>query len=237
MRSCIMPGLPTHLVQELNVGTVAGKMSRPSLTSMSIMPDIRNIRNNSTSQQLKFIPISLWRPSTSPFLSRILHFLSLSLSLQHLGHVTRTNKKITNEKCFPFNSNSQWANVVVANNNFQSSIVILYCCVKSIVEVILGRYWLINLFNAEGTEAQSTRTRAKNFENHLNPVMLVWIALAEHCQMSTHVSGFQPSSMVFHHFVLDKLSTSSISVQHINISLLNICTNVLGNLLYRAHAI
>ena len=35
----------------------------------------------------------------------------------------------------------------------------------------------------------------KTYEN-LNPVMLVWIALAEYSQMSNHVPGFQSFSEV-----------------------------------------
>ena len=55
---------------------------------------------------------------------------------------------------------------------------------------------------------------AKIFENHLNPVGIHWIALAENSQMSTHQPGFQyyfPE--FFNHFVLVILATSSIRVK------------------------
>ena len=53
-----------------------------------------------------------------------------------------------------------------------------------------------------------------NFENHLNPVMLIGnlIALTEHSQMSTYMSGFQSFFRFLHTFVLAKLATSSIKV-------------------------
>ena len=39
-----------------------------------------------------------------------------------------------------------------------------------------------------------------------------WIALAEYSQMSTHLPGFQSFSSFLHHFVLARLSTTSIRV-------------------------
>ena len=45
--------------------------------------------------------------------------------------------------------------------------------------------------------------------------MLVFIeslALAEKCQMSTHVPGFQSFFIFLHHFLMAKLATSSIRV-------------------------
>ena len=52
--------------------------------------------------------------------------------------------------------------------------------------------WFFNSSNAEATFLPNDKD-AKIFENHLNPVMLVFIeiALAEYSQMSTHVPGFQ----------------------------------------------
>ena len=39
-----------------------------------------------------------------------------------------------------------------------------------------------------------------------------WIALAEHSQVSTHVPGFQSFFSFLYHFVLAKLTTSSMRV-------------------------
>ena len=50
-----------------------------------------------------------------------------------------------------------------------------------------------NPSNAEATFVKSPKDAILVLENHLNPVMWVFIriALAEYSQMSTHVPGFQ----------------------------------------------
>ena len=55
---------------------------------------------------------------------------------------------------------------------------------------------------------------SKVFDNHLNPVMLVFIELLSlSTQMSTHLLGFQSFSAFLHHFVLAKLASSSLRVK------------------------
>ena len=46
-------------------------------------------------------------------------------------------------------------------------------------------------------------------------VGILWIALTEYPQMSTHVPGFQSFSVFLHHFVLAKLTTSSRRVKSV----------------------
>ena len=56
----------------------------------------------------------------------------------------------------------------------------------------------------------SNAQKAKNYENHFNPVMLVilgihWKALAEYYQMSTHLPWFQ-TFLKFLSFHVDQIS-------------------------------
>ena len=65
----------------------------------------------------------------------------------------------------------------------------------------------LNPSNAEATFIQSTRTQILHLGIH-------WIALAEYSQMSTHMPGFRSFSGFLSNFVLARLATSSIRVNH-----------------------
>ena len=74
---------------------------------------------------------------------------------------------------------------------------------------------ILNPSNAEASFFQSTIVYkdTNTFENHLNPVMLVFIGKLSDCsQMSTHLPGLQSYFRIFHHFVLAKVATTSIRV-------------------------
>ena len=72
-----------------------------------------------------------------------------------------------------------------------------------------------NPSSAKATFGQSTYKNAKIFENHLNPVMLVFIGYLSlstliwvpTCQSFSHLLGF------LYHFVLTKLATNSIRLK------------------------
>ena len=82
----------------------------------------------------------------------------------------------------------------------------------------------VNPSNAEASFFLSTRMHIfwKKSYKTCN-VGIHWIALTEYSQMSTHLPGFQ-SYFRFHDFVLAKLATSNIMVNH---------KAELGNLLHK----
>ena len=59
----------------------------------------------------------------------------------------------------------------------------------------------------------------KKYEDHLNPVMLVFIekALAENYQMSSICIGFNHFSVFCHHIMLIKLATNSEKVNTLKV--------------------
>ena len=65
---------------------------------------------------------------------------------------------------------------------------------------------IFNAFNAQGR---------KDFWKPSKPchVGILWTALTEYSQLSTHMQGFQSFFVFLHHFILAKLATSSIRVK------------------------
>ena len=86
----------------------------------------------------------------------------------------------------------------------------------------------INPYNAEATFVQSRRIDAKIFENHWNPIILVFIGKfspstfrwVPMCQSFSHLKG------ILHHFVSVKFATSSI------IGLTNHAGRQINNIIY-----
>ena len=66
--------------------------------------------------------------------------------------------------------------------------------------------------NAKATFVQITMTQISRKPSKPSHVGIHWIALTEYSQMSTHLQGFWSFFRFLHHFVLDKLATSSIRV-------------------------
>ena len=103
---------------------------------------------------------------------------------------------------------------------------------SSIVDAFRSIVWFLNPQNNQALDAAGVNLvkillilpmlrllfafkNAKIFENHLNPVMLVFIGnFSPSTQMSTHMTDFQSFFSIFESFVLAKLATSSRRVKH-----------------------